>query len=160
MKQPSANETLNKLLKNFFVELTHSGISNYKFKNYYYVINLNYNSAEKLLLRYQYGSTSSENSNESYKKLADNKAMLSPYTFWDIKIKQIKTGNNILNEIAKIALENDEIIVYLCGKGSFISKDLKSTNSSMVCDRKKRNAGNLRRESCMAKDHYKNFRKN
>jgi hypothetical protein len=74
---------LNTLLnKNVLVELTHSGISNYKLKNDIYVINLNFNSDKKLLLSYQYGSKKVKNANEAYSKLASNKPVLSPYTFW------------------------------------------------------------------------------
>jgi len=51
---PSSNKTLNELLENFLIEMTHSGQSYYKYENKISQINMNYKS-EKLLLKFQYG---------------------------------------------------------------------------------------------------------
>jgi hypothetical protein len=136
-----ANKTLNSLLKNFYVELKHSGISNYKFKQANYVINLNYNSDEKLMLKYEYGNPNSENSNETFKKLAKNKPVLSPYTFWGITIYPQNLAGNKKNPLKELALflneNNHEIFVSLRGKGQYVSDAIKVKSTGC---RNKRNA--------------------
>ena len=131
----SLNDQLTSILKNYFVELTHSGISNYKYKLKEFSINLNYNSAEKLLLRYKYGSSGSDDANASYQKLAYNKPVLSPYTFWEIKLNPIDK-NDHLEKISSIILtEKDEIVVSLNGKGQYVTDEVKQSN----CKHNKRN---------------------
>ena len=139
------NETLNTLLGNFYVELTHSGSSSYKFKSKIYMINSDYYSGEKLLLRYQYGSTNSENANESFKKLASNKPMLSTYTFWQIKLNPIKHPENreLFKEIAKLVKNTTDITLSLCGKGQYVSDGLRISNSNADCGRVKRSKKEL-----------------
>ena len=83
-----SNKTLNSLLEHFYIELTHSGVSKYKFKDKYYSISSNYNWNEKLLIRYQYGG--SVCANEACRKLAENKPLISPFTLWQMKIEPIK----------------------------------------------------------------------
>ena len=97
----SLNQRLKGLLKNFLVELTHSGVSNYKFKEEFYVINLHHNSDQKLTLSYQYGSKGLDNTNKVFEKLASNKPILSPYTFWHIKLDPINDPIT-QNQISKI----------------------------------------------------------
>ena len=50
----NSNQLLSNILSKFYVELTHSGVSHYKYLNDVHVINLNNKSAEKLLLRFPY----------------------------------------------------------------------------------------------------------
>jgi hypothetical protein len=140
----STNSTLNeksrKFFENFFVELKHSGVSYYKYKQDTFIINMNYDSGEKLLLRYKYGSTSIENTNESYRKLAENKPVLSPYTFWEIKLDPIspKDKINLFDGILPIFKGADEIIISLNGKGQYVTESMKrnyqTTNSGCMFD--------------------------
>lgn len=120
-KDPVKNEKLKNLLKKFFVELTHSGISKYKLNKNKYTIDMNLNKGEKLKLRYPYSSTDSNEGNESYKKLSSNKAILSPYTFWDIELVSISKNNEymLLNELSML-VKNEEVIVSLNGKGQYL----------------------------------------
>jgi hypothetical protein len=124
---PNTNKTLNDLLKNFMVEMTHSGESNFKYKGKTKTININYQLEEKLLLIHQYGST--ENANLSFKKLAANKPMLSPYTFWTIQIKAIQKENeeNLLNQIDLLIHENVEIKIFLHGQGQYVDESKKNS---------------------------------
>ena len=147
-KETDANQTLNRLLQNFYVELKHSGQSNYKFKNKIYDITLGHNSAEKITFRYQYGSTTSDNLNKSLKKLATNKPILSPYTFWEIRIQPIhsRTKDGLLNDIASVLRDGHEIVVALRGKGQYVTEDIKDSNVSC---RHKRYARRMQaKESC------------
>ena len=135
----SANQELNELLKHVFVELTHSGISNYKFKDDIYVINLHHNSDKKVSFRYQYGSTSLNNANESYKKLASNKPILSPYTFWEIKLDPIINDHKfqIFNAISSITREQKEISVSLFGIGQYVKNSCNQNFNTTICKEKR-----------------------
>lgn len=53
--ESNSNKILNELLEQFYIELTHSGESNFKYKEKNYKINMNYESEHKLMLKYQYG---------------------------------------------------------------------------------------------------------
>ncbi|CAF0960078.1 unnamed protein product [Brachionus calyciflorus] len=121
-RNTSKNQMIKELLKNYFVELTHSGISNYLYKNKKYTIESNFNSGEKLRLRYPYGSTDSNNANESFKKLSANNPILSPYTFWDIQLVPINKQNEyqLKNELNSLIGNNDELIVSLNGRGQYL----------------------------------------
>ncbi len=127
---PDTNRTLNGLLKNFIVEMTHSGESNYKYKGKTITINMNYQSGEKLSLKHQYGST--ENSNNSFKKLAANRPVLSPYTFWTIQIKAIEKEKEeeLFEKIDSIMHENVELKVFLYGQGQYVDDSKEN-----VCDK-------------------------
>ena len=86
------NQTLNNLLvqEKIQINMTHSGLSHYKFDNEIISINSVYESGEKLMLIYEYSCFDKENcysANQSYKKLSKNKPVLSPYTFWEFRIK-------------------------------------------------------------------------
>lgn len=135
------NQHLQSVLGNYYVELTHSGVSNYKLKANVYTINLNYKSEEKLLLRYQYGCTGTcTNSNESYQKLRINKPLLSPYTFWEIKIDPIKVENKIelFGKLGCLFENNQKIIVSLTGQGQYVSSTVRSiTNNTSICKTKR-----------------------
>ena len=116
------NESLNALLNQMFVELAHPGISKYKINQEVYTINLHYNSVEKLLLRYRYGSTS--DANESFRKLAENVPMLSPYTFWELKLVPIRNDDQkrYFDELMSIMKSGEEVIISLIGKGQYVTK--------------------------------------
>ncbi|CAF1091149.1 unnamed protein product, partial [Brachionus calyciflorus] len=124
VKNSTKNEQLKNLLKNYFVELTHSGVSNYRYKNKKFTIDLNFNSGEKLKLRYQYGSTDTSNANESFKKLSINKPILSPYTLWNIQLVPINIQKHfqLLNDLQSLT-NNEEVFVSLNGKGQYIVSD-------------------------------------
>jgi hypothetical protein len=127
IKSTNANSSqlLNNLLIEFYVELTHSGVSYYKYLNDVYVINLNYNSGEQLLLRYPYGFAGNHGTaspNESYKRLAVNIPVLSPYTFWQIKLVPINSikKEQLLRDIKNLISATDDIVVSLDGYGQYI----------------------------------------
>jgi len=108
------NETLNELLQHFNIELTHSGISFYKYDE----INVEYNFGEKILFINRLGND--ETLNESAKKLASKRPILSPYTFWDIKLE---TKDLVKKKQLKhffIEEKYSSIKLFLCGHGSYI----------------------------------------
>jgi hypothetical protein len=148
---------LNTLLnKNVLVELTHSGISNYKLKNDIYVINLNFNSDKKLLLSYQYGSKKVKNANEAYSKLASNKPVLSPYTFWEIQLKPIRKNHfNIFNEILSITRDQNEIIVSMHGIGKYLKDEYDQKSDC----KNKRDLNRKVMNECSKLDNYRLMRK-
>ena len=97
IKESGDNAKLQNLLKKFYIELEHPGISKYKINKKFYIINSNHQFKEKLKLKYQYGCDSEDkclNMNESYKKLAKSKPMLSPFTFWEMKFDLIDKNEN------------------------------------------------------------------
>ncbi len=133
---PSSNKTLNELLENFLIEMTHSGQSYYKYENKISQINMNYKS-EKLLLKFQYGFKSKYNKNTAYEKLETNRPVLSPYTFWTIKISAIKEKEkeeiDFLNKIDSIMHENFELRFILFGHGIYVDESKnKCKNSDIV----------------------------
>ena len=108
------NETLNELLQHFNIELTHSGISFYKYDE----INVEYNFGEKILFINRLGND--ETLNESAKKLASKRPILSPYTFWDIKLE---TKDLVKKKQLKHFFKEEKyssIKLFLCGHGSYI----------------------------------------
>ena len=126
----SDNKTLNELLEKFNVELVHSGESNYRFKGVNYKINSNFNSEDKLMLKYQYPDKI-ENANDSFKKLSINKPLLSPYTFWEIRLSPVKPEkkSQLFYLIDKLVLnKKSDIVISLCGKGQYISDSIKLDN--------------------------------
>jgi len=129
-----ANETLNRLLENFEVELEHSGTSYYKFKNKVYEIKSN---GKNLTLFFQYGSKSGEITNfRVFDKIS--KAKLSPFTSWQIRI-QVNEENNenketLMKEIAKLVKNHSEIKVSLIGKGTYVRKKLEISGDVMNCN--------------------------
>lgn len=129
---PNTNKTLNELLNEFTIELTHSGESNYKYKEKTLKINMNYKSGEKLSLKYQYGLTT--NANSSYKKLALNKPVLSPYTFWTVRIRAVKIEKEqeLLKKIDSLLNEtNIELRVFLYGHGQYVDMLAEQNN---ICE--------------------------
>ena len=126
------NSTLNKLLENLWLDLTHPKESFYKYKEKKYTVNTNSKPAEKIVLSYQYGNQ--ENSNESFKKMANSRPVLSPYTFWNIKIKPIlKDHNALMKNLENLIHENTEFIIFLCGQDQYIS----NPNDNLTCENEK-----------------------
>lgn len=125
--ESNLNKTLNELLKEFYIEMTHSGESNYKFKEKSYRIDMDYKSKEKLLLKYQYGDNN--NANTSYKKLESSRPVLSPYTLWLIKIKAVKKEKEeeLLKKIDMLIHGEIKIKLSLCGKGQYIDSSKENT---------------------------------
>ena len=133
------SEELTDLLKKFYVELTYAGDSNYKFGEKFYVIDssLNNYKEESLKLISQYGCRRSEkcqNMNESFKKLTASKPMMSPYTYWNIRIYPIDSTSSSLTAslltsiqslFSKTIEEQVELIVSLNGLGQYVSQDIK-----------------------------------
>ena len=127
----SINKTLNSLLENFYIDISHSGVSNFRFKNKSCVIN---HPGPKLLLRFQYGPKAAENANLSYKELSKSKPILSPYTFWDICIRPVTSKYKIYHEDLNLLLKNaSEIKIMLLGKGEYIANDLILNEENMNC---------------------------
>ena len=81
---------------------------------------MNSKMGDRLTLSYQYGSLN--NMNNSYKKLAANKPVLSPYTFWTMRIKAVKEEREkeLLNKIDSLLNGNVEIRVFLYGNGQYV----------------------------------------
>jgi hypothetical protein len=126
-----ANTELDNLLKkNFYVELTHSGLSFYKIKEKKYMIDLNYKTDEKILVRYKYGNI--ESNNAVSKKLTTNKPLLSPFTLWQIQIKPTKSVKEplIFDKISSL-IKNQEVIIYLVGSGAYLRDDFKEGECSI-----------------------------
>lgn len=124
-------EKLNNLLKKCFIELTHSGMSNYKFRGKTYAITPAYKSGEKLMLRYKYDvQMPSTDANESFKKLSQTRPFLSPYTLWSVRIVPQSSENTtqILNELSDFLIENSdqEMIISLRGSGHYVLDTMKS----------------------------------
>ncbi len=133
----SLNNTLQNILKEFFIELTHPGVSNFKFKNNFYSINSNFDLGTKLKLIDKYSSTNSDYANETKKKIEENKPMLSPFTLWEMKIDTFNQENKIqlLNSINFIVQNNSdtETIVYLLGKGQYVLDSVKLEYDEINC---------------------------
>ena len=126
---PKLNQTLNSLLGHFFIEMTHSGKSYYSFQQTTYLIDMNYQSdseGNKLKLRYKYGDASTEFANDSKKKLAANKPVLSPYTFWEMRIWPLVESNRenffkqLAGQLAQLKRDDREIRVSLTGLGEYL----------------------------------------
>ena len=138
IKESGVNAKLQNLLKNFYIELEHPGISKYKINNKFYIINSNNQFKEKLKLKYQYGCDSGDkclNMNESYKKLAKSKPMLSPFTFWEMKFDLIDKNANeyvYFSQINKL-IQSKEIIISLNGYGQYVDLDLNDNSLDMSC---------------------------
>ena len=157
----SVNQELNEYLnKNFFVELRHSGISNYKFKDKFYVIDLHFNSDKKLLLSYQYGSKSLNNANEAFKKLASNKPILSPFTFWEIQLVPIRKENKIkiFPDISSILKGKHEVTLSMHGIGQFVKNEFTSKTDLKNC-KDKRDLNRKLNKCFNNSDYYKMERK-
>ena len=89
---------------------------------------------EKLLLKFQYGSKSKDK-NTAHWKLETNRPVLSPYTFWTIKISAIKEKEKeeILNKIDSLMHENFELRFILFGHGIYVDEsNNKCKNSDTV----------------------------
>lgn len=128
-EDPKINETLNKLLSKLWIDLNYPNEFYYKYKQRNYKINTD--SDGKLLLSYQYGNKS--NSNESFKKLATSKPILSPYTFWTFRIKSfVPNENKLFTEIEDLMHENTKFSVLLCGQGQHINDD--ASNDDLFCE--------------------------
>lgn len=164
IKSTNANSSqlLNNLLNEFYVELTHSGVSYYKYLNDVYVINLNYNSGEQLLLRFPYGSAgnhSTASPNESYKRLAVNEPVLSPYTFWQIKLAPINSmkKEQLFRDIENLISAKDDIIVSLNGYGQFIHDTSKMEKPNCKAKRASESA-KVDKHECATSKQYKKQR--
>lgn len=118
-------EKLNRLLEKCFIELTHSGMSNYKFRGKIFSIAQSYKSGENLMLRYKYNShMSNADGNESIKKLSRTRPILSPYSLWTIRISPQSQENRsqILSEFKEFLLQNGKqnMTISLRGSGSYV----------------------------------------
>jgi hypothetical protein len=123
------NGKLDNLLKeHFYVELTHSGLSFYKIKEKKYMIDLNYKTDEKILMRYKYGNV--ESTNAVSEKLKINKPLLSPFTLWQIQIKPSNSDPFIFDQISSI-IKNQEVIINLVGSGAYLRDDFKEGECSI-----------------------------
>ena len=123
------NHTVNSLLGECFVEMTHSGQSFYSFQQKTYMIDLSYLSASpanKLMLRYKYGARNAHFSNDSHRKLVEDKSVLSPYTFWELQIVPVneRSMRDIFKRMASALQvtkrDQREIRVYLTGHGEYL----------------------------------------
>jgi GTPase SAR1 family protein len=122
LTNPEQNIELQKLLENFQVELTHSGISSYKYNNKIYKISSNGPSGEQINLVYQYGNidrgTHLKHANEAYKKLKQNIPILSPYTTWKIRISPINQRDHLI--FNKIPKKLSSLKISLIGHGHYV----------------------------------------
>ena len=118
------------------MKLTHPGVSNYKFKGRNYAVNFNVNDGEKLFLKYQYGNITRENSNDSFRKLAANRPVLSPFTSWDIRLEPIfkseADSRKLVNQIAELISDKEQIMVYLIGNGQYVDDDFRTPMENCV----------------------------
>ncbi|KAF2075886.1 hypothetical protein CYY_002822 [Polysphondylium violaceum] len=111
---------LQSLLSNFNVVLTHSGKCWYKF-NYKIYEMKSFTSSNGLQLIHRYGNL--ESTNQSYKKLASSKPILSPYSNWKIQLVPIAPHTNTLfNQFSKFS--NLSISLYLNGKAIYFSEPI------------------------------------
>ena len=126
-----ANIHLDKLLREkFYIELTHSGLSFYKFKGKKYMLDLNYKTDEKILLRYPYGNTDIKTKNQASGKLKLNKPLLSPYTLWQIQIvpnDSVNDTNLIFKNLFSI-IDKQEIIIHMMVSGEYLMDKFKQKN--------------------------------
>ena len=119
----STNARLNEELGQFYVELEHSGVSFYKFNKEEYRLESGstLSNAEKLLLRYQYGCTTTcDNSNVSFKKLAKTEPLLSPYTFWKMRLVPVLPRQDAFKKIESIYKAEENLLVSLGGEGRYV----------------------------------------
>ena len=138
----SSNETLNNLIENnAMIELVHLGPSFYKFKDNVVKLDLNYKSDENIILRFRYGSRSNNDVNESFRKLETNRPILSPYTFWKMKMYPFDpdTAKEFFDRLSTVIGENHDIVIYLVGNGQYIHSELEIKNEINNC-RTKRDA--------------------
>ena len=153
----SSNETLNNLIENnVIIELEHLGPSFYRLNHNIVKLDLNYKSDEKLMLRFRYGSRSNDDVNESFKKLKKNKPILSPYTFWKMKIDPVDPDEEkeLFNRLSTLMAENHEIAIYLVGKGQYISKKFYSKKEKHNCRIKRETSKNESIISFPCEDKY------
>ncbi|CAF0927314.1 unnamed protein product [Brachionus calyciflorus] len=127
LNSKALDEQLQRLLKQFDVELTYLGASYFKFKNKIYEFNLDY---DKIIIKTKYGSTNRfENTNESTRKLFSNQPLLSPYTFWSIQLSGFNKFESdlIFKQIIDL-IKNSDLRIYLIGSGTFVSKKFPPLN--------------------------------
>ena len=121
---PESNLTLNSLLGQCFVEMTHSGKSYYSFQQKTYAIDSAVGN--KLILRFKYGDPASEYANVAKKKLTASKPVLSPYTFWQMRMWPLvesskeNLAKQISEQLAQLKRHNREIRVHLTGHGEYL----------------------------------------
>lgn len=121
----SANTRLDRLLSHIDVELTHSGRSYYKWRTNVRMIDSYLNTSHRLSFTYQYNCLGKDNcgdANAVYKKLEKHKPLLSPYTFWEIRLKFGNDSHEQLNEIQSIVKYN-QVSISLIGKGTYVAKE-------------------------------------
>jgi hypothetical protein len=127
---PAKNESLNRILNEFRVELKYMGSSNYNFRGEHFKIPVNSIENEEIILSFDYGCSSltCDQSNQSFKKLKNGRALLSPFTTWEISFipSDFLSQNEllILNRKLKNVLNDDlsDITLKLCGIGQFINR--------------------------------------
>ena len=125
------NKALNDLLrKNFRWFLTHSGPSYYKFEGNTFV-----RSNEKIKLSNIYRDDYDEklsDANEALRKLNSYKPVLSPYTFWEIRL-ELHPPNPMkqkeeLQKLLSTVKNADEIIVSLYINGQYLDESHQKVN--------------------------------
>ena len=138
----SKNKELNKLLFQSTVQLTHSGISNYKFKDSIYKLRFSNDRGSQLELSYAYEPYETvekfdsipqyKHVNSVYTKLAKEEPLLSPYTLWEIEIKPIIKDDKILKLYESSGIE---MVISLCGKGKYIKNEYLSKYNLTSCEK-------------------------
>lgn len=130
------NETLNRILSDFRVELKYVGYSFYKFRSNTFVIPMDSIENEDIILGFNYGCTISKcyNLNQSFLKFTNGKAILSPFTTWEISLIPFEYMSNNekkkLSQELKSVLKDDlsDITLKLCGVGQFINRKYDQIN--------------------------------
>ncbi|KAF2075875.1 hypothetical protein CYY_002811 [Polysphondylium violaceum] len=117
---PLENAQLQSLLSNVNVVLTHSGKSLYKFNYKIYEMKsfASCSSSNGLQLIHRYGNL--ESTNQSYKKLASSKPILSPYSNWTIQLIPVAPcPNSVFTELSKYSSNST---LYLNGRGIYFGE--------------------------------------
>ena len=129
------NQTLNNLLVECDIKLTHSGRSFFKYDNSINEISSNLNGHQFVLI-YDYKSFGNgDRKNEIYKKLKDNEPLLSPYTYWNIKINPSYNNEDLLKQMAGLyKSKDDEIVISLCGDGKYVQEAYKRNLNLSICN--------------------------
>ena len=122
------NENLQNLLNHFRVKLVYAGDSFNKLNNKIYSLGFShYGTILKLELVYHYGCKMGKecvNSNIMFQMLSDNRAFLSPFTYWDVKLLPLNNKSS-LETFRKIeaVVSNNEVFVSLVGNGEYVEYD-------------------------------------
>lgn len=119
---------LTEALEPYFVNMTHSGFSQFRVNGKFYTI-----EHDPVPLFFSYSKTdrlANTGSSDAYKKLAKGDWAISPYTSWKIQLKASftkKTGFSALEKFKDLPIN-----LKLCGEIRFFTEDY--TNSPRVKD--------------------------